>query len=399
MKLEGTLDAFSLPDIFQLLSFTKKTGTLHLRREADSAEQHGLVHLREGSVTGGRSDAACQALGRRLVGAGLVDDEVLADAAEMVLGEPGSGLGKALVASGKVDEARAREVAAEQVTDAVFELLRWENGAFAFVMDEADPDDLGVSLTVEEIVAEGRRRIELWSELQVPSSSAVVTLAAAPEGNLVLSREEWALLSLVDGARTVGDLVSLSGTGEYAVGSVLAGLVQRGLAAVGTDPAGGVLARRQQLLAALEGRPVAARHAEPAAPPAPKAEPVVETVADPVAEPVVEAPALPVQEQRPAVIPERPEPFTPERRPEYAEEPMTALSRLASATQAAAAPVAQPAAVSSHTPSAPAASVGAVHGAHALQPDSAPAPSPAIDRDPSVNKSLLLRLIAGVRGL
>ena len=28
MKLEGTLDAFSLPDIFQLLSFTKKTGTL-----------------------------------------------------------------------------------------------------------------------------------------------------------------------------------------------------------------------------------------------------------------------------------------------------------------------------------------------------------------------------------
>ena len=26
MKLEGSLDAFSLPDIFQLLSFTKKSG-------------------------------------------------------------------------------------------------------------------------------------------------------------------------------------------------------------------------------------------------------------------------------------------------------------------------------------------------------------------------------------
>ena len=26
MKLEGSLDAFSLPDMFQLLSFTKKTG-------------------------------------------------------------------------------------------------------------------------------------------------------------------------------------------------------------------------------------------------------------------------------------------------------------------------------------------------------------------------------------
>ena len=47
MRLEGTLDAFSLPDIFQLLSYTKKTGTLHLRREG----QHGVVHVRDGAVT------------------------------------------------------------------------------------------------------------------------------------------------------------------------------------------------------------------------------------------------------------------------------------------------------------------------------------------------------------
>jgi hypothetical protein len=41
-----------------------------------------------------------------------------------------------------------------------------------------------------------------------------------------------------------------------------------------------------------------------------------------------------------------------------------------------------------------------VHGATALQPTAAdPAVSSLIERDPSVNKSLLLRLIAGVRGL
>jgi hypothetical protein len=49
--------------------------------------------------------------------------------------------------------------------------------------------------------------------------------------------------------------------------------------------------------------------------------------------------------------------------------------------------------------------VGEVHGATAMQPaphsaaEVAPAASPYIERDPSVNKSLLLRLIAGVRGL
>ena len=98
--------------------------------------------------------------------------------------------------------------------------------------------------------------------------------------------------------------------------------------------------------------------------------------------------------ERKQVIPERPEPFTPERQPAYAEEPVPALTRMASATARASAPVAS---ASAPAPSAPAASVGAVQGATALAPEAVP--STYIDRDPSVNKSLLLRLIAGVRGL
>jgi hypothetical protein len=386
MRLEGTLDAFSLPDIFQLLSYTKKTGTLHLRRDA----QHGVVHLRDGAVTGGRGDVRCQALGRRLVGAGLVGDDALADAVEQVLDEPGSGLGKALVAAAGVDAELARALAAEQATDAVFELLRWESGEFTFVVDEADPDDLGAALPVEQVVAEGRRRLETWQALtvKVPSPTAVVTLTAAPATDPVLSREEWALLSLLDGHRTVADLVLLSGTGEYVVVSALADLAERGLVTVG-ERAEGVtaVAQRQQLLAALESGA--------ATPPAPEAAPVKTP-------------------ERKAVIPERPEPFTPERRPDYAEEPVPALTRMAASAaratasapsaKAASAPVtakaSSPAAsASARVPSASAASVGAVQGAHALQPDAVPAAATLIDRDPSVNKSLLLRLIAGVRGL
>ncbi|MGB8651199.1 MAG: DUF4388 domain-containing protein [Mycobacteriales bacterium] len=370
MKLEGTLDAFSLPDIFQLLSYTKKTGTLHLRRE----DQHGVVHLRDGAVTGGRSSAASQALGRRLVGAGLVDDEALADAAERVLDQPGAGLGKVLADAGAVDRDALSRVAAEQATDAVFELLRWPDGAFAFVMDELDPDDVGIALSVEDVVAEGRRREEAWAGLaeKVPSPAAVVALAPAPSDELVLNRDEWSLLSLVDGNRTVADLVMLSGTGEFVVVSALAGLAERGLVVIGAASAGATT-QRQQLLAALEGG----------------AQPSAAATAPSVPEPS--------SERRP-VIPERPEPFTPERQPAYAEAPMPALARL-SATAPTAAATASPTAAASSPAPAPTASVGAVQGAHALQPDAVPAPSPHIDRDPSVNKSLLLRLIAGVRGL
>ena len=46
MKLEGSLDAFSLPDIFQLLSFTKKSGGLHLRH--DGCGRRRLLRRRPG---------------------------------------------------------------------------------------------------------------------------------------------------------------------------------------------------------------------------------------------------------------------------------------------------------------------------------------------------------------
>jgi hypothetical protein len=371
VRLEGTLDAFSLPDIFQLLSYTKKTGTLHLRRDA----QHGLVHVREGAVTGGRSDAGCQALGRRIVGAGLVDDDVLAEAVEKVLDEPGSGLAKALADSGRLDGETLKRLAAEQATDAVFELLRWPDGDFAFVVDEHDPDDVGASLSVEEVVAEGQRRMDALAELteRIPSPTAVVSLAAAPWAEPAVSREEWSLLTLVDGRRSVGDLVLMAGTGEYVVISSLASLASRGLVALSEGvEAASPLAQRQQLLAMLEGRPV----------------------------PIASEPVMPVQQSAPAtgrqpVIPERAEPFVPDRQPVYAEEVAPAVAR------AAAAKTEFTPAASASSPAAPAAgdSVGAVQGAHALQPDANPAPSAFIDRDPAVNKSLLLRLIAGVRGL
>jgi hypothetical protein len=371
VRLEGTLDAFSLPDIFQLLSYTKKTGTLHLRRDG----QHGVVHLRDGAVTGGRGDARRQALGRRLVGAGLVDDEVLADAVEQVLDDRTLGLGRTLVDSGHLDVTAARALAAEQASDAVFELLRWPNGEFAFVMDELDPDDVGTALPVEDVVAEGNRRLAAWAELadRVPSLEAVVSVVASPTAEPAFSREEWSLIALVDGRRTVSDLVTLVGTGDFAVVAAIADLAARGLVTVGepaadADPHG----RRLQLLAALEG----ADTPEPAAAP---------SIPAPSAPPSMTDPAFstPAAAERRPVVPERPEPFTPSRRPDHAE-PSPSFARYTAGAQASA--------------SAPAAStVGAVQGAHALAPEVSP--SSYIDRDPAVNKSLLLRLIAGVRGL
>jgi hypothetical protein len=82
VRLDGTLDAFSLPDILHLLTYTKKTGALHLRRESPAG--HGVVFVTDGAVTGGSAEVSRQGLARRLVAVGDVGEEALAAAVRRV---------------------------------------------------------------------------------------------------------------------------------------------------------------------------------------------------------------------------------------------------------------------------------------------------------------------------
>src|SRR6188474_24583 len=154
MKLEGSLDAFSLPDIFQLLSFTKKSGGLHLAQ----AGSDGVVFFAAGLVTGASADSSRQPLARRIVGSGAVSDEALSAAVEAVSSGEGLGVVRALLESGAVDADLLRQAAQDQSTDAIFDLLRWQEGDFAFVMDETNPDDVGVTVAIDTVLAEAEAR-------------------------------------------------------------------------------------------------------------------------------------------------------------------------------------------------------------------------------------------------
>jgi hypothetical protein len=373
VKLEGTLDAFSLPDIFSLLSMTKKTGGLHLQRSGS----HGAVWFADGMLTGGASDLSRQSLGRRIAGSGRVTDEALTAAVTQVRLDPDAGVASVLRDADAVDEGDLHSLVTEQIMDAVFDLMRWNDGSFAFVVDEPNRDGVGVSCRVDDVVAEVRRRLDQWSTIDaaVADQDTVLTITCEPPAEPQLSVDEWSILALVDGQRSVGEIVDVCGRGEYAVVVTLADLVARKL--LETEDGGvAALTRRQDLFGAIEAvsspAPVAVpvQSAQPVmAPPPPPpaafpAEPIPASYAAPVPPaPTYEpAPMQYVAEAPPAqrpVVPHRdPGPFTTVPQPEQVD------------------PIA-------------AASSGAPAGGA----------SGIIERDPSVNKSLLLRLIAGVRGL
>jgi hypothetical protein len=468
MKLEGSLDAFSLPDIFQLLSFTKKSGGLHLAH--DRAD--GVVFFTAGQVTGASADSSRQPLARRIVGSGAVSDEALAAAVEAVAAGEGIGVVRALLDSGAVDGDLLRQAAVEQATDAIFDLLRWREGDFAFVMDEVNPDEVGVSLVVEDVLADAEARRANWDSVSqvVPSPQAVLVMPVVLGAEPTVSREEWALLALVDGRRTVAELVDLTGSGQYAVVSTLAALVQRGLLEVRPDGAAEdhvtVVQRRHELLSPLEvftpvvvpAEPLAdvhpevpelhERHRAPADGDARddsggaedrdsyedrdgvddshsvddsldsvdtagtagadlgEGEPAGEGAPEGDREPALATAGLaglpghdqPEQPQMlggahvPAdVVPPRPEPFLPKRQADFDD---AGLAGDAVHGGHAGAPGSRP---TGSVGSGGGGNLGDVVGATAEAPD--PAAASVIERDPNVNRSLMLRLIAGVRGL
>jgi hypothetical protein len=268
-------------------------------------------------------------------------------------------------------------------------------------VDEANIDDVGVTREVEEVVTEARQRLETWAALneQVAAPDTVLSLSLSPEADPELRRDEWALLALIDGRRTIGDMVTLCGRGEYAVVVALAELVNRGL--VLTQGEGvAALMRRQDLIGSLEPEAVSptAILADVLAEPEPDVAAVVE--------PTIEAMAAAAPES--LHLAETLDDDSDEgdgdgdlgrQVAEIASLPRSATlsNDIAAATSKRSETFARAHGLESNHPEPMAAAASG--GGMVATAAAASLPAGAIERDPSVNKSLLLRLIAGVRGL
>ncbi|MCX8007725.1 MAG: DUF4388 domain-containing protein [Coriobacteriia bacterium] len=239
MALRGNLKDFSLPDVFQLVQLSKKTGVLRIKR----SDAEGSIWFRDGEVFFAQSDWHREPLGQRLVNAGRITPSALAKAMEIRAREPEGGrrLGQILVDEGYITQPVLEAFVQEQIQDTIFDLMRWDEGDFNFeILPEVVEEDIGLSVSVENIVMEGSRRIEEWNRIKkkVPSMDMVFKMATAPgEGTFEISLKptEWNLLLLTDGTRTVGELARSLGKTDFEVARVIYGLFSAGLLEVAAD--------------------------------------------------------------------------------------------------------------------------------------------------------------------
>ena len=172
--LQGTLNDFTLADVFSLLALTKKTGALRVTSDGTD----GQVLFRDGLICLALSDAKRVPLGARLVSAGLIDAEQVRATVESN-STSSVAVTEALLASGHVEDRVLGVFLREQIVDAVFELMRLGEGSFTF--DAGAPAlSRGVGLIVVEVVGEATRRLDEWHAIGQQIASANAVLAMVP---------------------------------------------------------------------------------------------------------------------------------------------------------------------------------------------------------------------------
>jgi hypothetical protein len=237
--LQGNLQEFSLPNIFQLVKMSAKSGSLTIRREGES----GRVFFRNGMITYAYSSPQLLPLGERLVKAGAITGAQLKQAlAAQKKSAESARLGRILLEQGVLDRETLEQAVREQIQDTAFNFFSWTDGEFEFGADDSPPEeDILVEMSVETVIMEGCRRIDEWELIfeQLGSLERVPHLTYGDhvddEGSLTLTAEEWRVVVHIDGRADINTILRDGGLDRFRGAKVIYSLFSSGLITV-TEP-------------------------------------------------------------------------------------------------------------------------------------------------------------------
>jgi tetratricopeptide (TPR) repeat protein len=230
MAIEGKLEEVGLADICQLLAMGRKTGRLSVTDRSN----FGYIHFDGGRVVHATVLNQRDRLGEFLVGNGLVSREELARARDAARARPDVHFGTILVEEKALGAEELERYQRIQVEEAVFHLLAWEEGSFHFAPGETPEGSVPtqVSIPAENLLLEGARRVDEWTQIQqVVSSSDLIFAPKEPAGahaHAEPTELKARLMDLLDGRRSVRDLVREAGLVEFDVAKALYELSREG---------------------------------------------------------------------------------------------------------------------------------------------------------------------------
>lgn len=213
LDLQGNIENFTLPEILQLIASGRKSGTLGIQRD-DSIV---MIYFQTGEIIYGYGPRQTYHLGQLLRDRGKLTSEQLEQAVSAQAKTDNSKrLGEILVERRFIDRADLETVVRNQVEELLYSLLSWEKGSFKFYENQFPTDEeITVTLSVENVILEGLRRLDESNlvERTLPDLSKVYSISASQAGrsrSVAMKANEWNIMALVDGRRSLEQLCSLS---------------------------------------------------------------------------------------------------------------------------------------------------------------------------------------------
>ncbi len=237
MLLQGNLREFSLPNIFQLVKMSAKSGALTIRRD----EEWGKIFFTNGLINYAFSVPQQLPLGERLVQAGMLKRAQLKQAlsAQKKAGKEGPRIGTILLEKAFLERAQLEQAVRDQIQDAAFDFFSWADGEFSFSAEERpDDQDILVEMNVENVIMEGCRRIDEWELIfeHLGSLERIPHLAynvgVEDRGEVRLTPDEWRVVVHIDGRADVNTILRDCGLDRFHGAKVIYSLFSSGLVTV-----------------------------------------------------------------------------------------------------------------------------------------------------------------------
>ena len=220
--LNASFEVLPLADLVLLLAANRSSGRLQV-----GGEQACELWLVDGSFTyAARVDEA--PIGETLERQGIVSAADLA-----TVGADGA----ALARSSGIDADRVRAAVHDRIVETLIPLLLAPDATFDFFDGEEHAFGGAFGLGVRDALTTARQRLDDWKAVaaSIPSLGSTVTFASdLPRGSheVRVPASDWPVLALIDGRRSVSDLVRDSGRNAYDVCMAVHRLVDAGAVSV-----------------------------------------------------------------------------------------------------------------------------------------------------------------------
>jgi len=225
MALEGSIKDFGVADILQLISQQQKTGVLLVERHDVAVE----IYFSAGAIIETKSSEQTARLGELLVKSGMVAADVLKRKMTRAQ-ETFEPIGPVLLREGLLRKEDLERIFLTQIYETFYTILQWREGTYRFIPQNVKPDPHAPDVPgLESILLDVLRMIDEWPDIQAAIHSFANVFGVVPGAtDENLDEDEAVVFHVIDGKKTVREIIDCSIAGRFATCKIIVGLLEQG---------------------------------------------------------------------------------------------------------------------------------------------------------------------------